>query len=162
MATLTNKLVAAYKEYLKTVNLKILDLEEEAGTIVQRAVEAEKAKLQGINLKSFPKTAQFDEYRTAAKNQLNNQVELEVTRQKLLKEFKEELKKKLKKEEQAKVKAKAKAKAKVKGKAKVKKEPSKDFKGINGIPYKSIENGGKNEPINFINQEDLKEDFKYG
>ena len=35
MATLTNKLVAKYKEYLKTINnLSILDLEEEVGSII--------------------------------------------------------------------------------------------------------------------------------
>jgi len=34
MATLTNKLVAKYKEYLKTINdLSVLNLEEEAGSI---------------------------------------------------------------------------------------------------------------------------------
>ena len=34
MATFTNKLVAAYKKYLKTINLKILNLKEEVGAIV--------------------------------------------------------------------------------------------------------------------------------
>ena len=163
MATLTNKLVAVYKEYLKTINLKILNLEEEAGTIIQKAVEAEKAKLQGTNLKSFFKTVQFNKYRTAAKDQLDNWVELKITKQEPLEKSKEKLEEELKEEKQAKTKAKAKAKvkAKAKNKAKVKKKPNKDFKGINSIPYKSIENSGKNEPINFISQKDLKEDPKY-
>ena len=55
------------------------------------------------------------------------------------------------------------AKGKGKGQAKVKEKPSKGTVGINGIPHikKSIENGGRNKPINLTGQEDLKEDPKY-
>ena len=81
MVTLANKLVAKYKEYLKTVNLDIFNLEKEANFIVYKTVEVEKARLQGANLENFPKKARFDKYRVAARDQLDNQVELKKTRQ---------------------------------------------------------------------------------
>jgi hypothetical protein len=34
MATLTNKLVAEYKQYLETANLSVLNLEDKANAIV--------------------------------------------------------------------------------------------------------------------------------
>jgi hypothetical protein len=34
MATLTNELVAKYKQYLETANLSVLDLKDEANAIV--------------------------------------------------------------------------------------------------------------------------------